>query len=85
MKSKTLLFILPLLAMVLLLPACSDDENHRTEIPQVEADNELKEFMYDILPDHISDFGEEFPFTTSFDDNGRPRPLINNKGTVLLL
>lgn len=77
MKSKTLLFILPLLAM-LLLPACSDDEDHRTEIPQVEADNELKEFMYAILPDHVSDIGEEFPFTTSFDDNGRPRPLIIN-------
>jgi hypothetical protein len=77
MKKVIVDFGLMLLAM-LFLPACSDDEDLRTEIPQVEADNELKEFMYAILPDHVSDFGEEFPFTTSFDDNGRPRPLIIN-------
>lgn len=78
MNRKKLLFTLPLLAMMSVVACSSDDENHRTEIPQVEASSELKEFMYAILPDYVSYFGEGFPFITSFDDNGRPRPLIVN-------
>lgn len=78
MKKYFFSFVLVSL-VVSFFPACSsNEEDPRIEIPQVEADNELKEFMYAILPDHVSDYGEEFPFTTSFDDNGRPRPLIIN-------
>ena len=74
---KRFINIVSVLFAVLLITSCSgNDEGFKTEIPQVEASSELKEFMYAFLPDHVSYFSEEFPLTTPLDDNGRPRPLI---------
>lgn len=83
MKKRFINIVSVLFAVQLITSCNGNDEGFKTEIPQVEASSELKEFMYAFLPDHVSYFSEEFPLTTPLDDNGRPRPLIINSQTEL--